>query len=45
MSETREGQVLDMHWDFLEEGTVQVDAHRITEEKDERVFSARLIFA
>ena len=45
MSETREGQVLDMHWDFLEEGILQVDAHRITEEKDERVFSARLIFA
>ena len=44
LSETREGQALDMHWDFLEEGIVQVDAHRITEEKDERVFSARLIF-
>ena len=44
LSETREGQVLDLHWDFLEEGTMQVDAHRKAEEKDERVFSARLIF-
>ena len=44
LSEAREGQTLQLHWDFLEEGTMQVDAHRITEEKDERVFSARLIF-
>ena len=44
LSETREGQVLDLHWDFLEEGTMQVDAHRMTADKDERVFSARLIF-
>ena len=44
LSETREGQVLDLHWDFLEEGTMQVDAHRKAGEKDERVFSARLIF-
>ena len=44
LSEAREGQILDLHWDFLEEGTVQVDAHRKGEEKDERVFSARLIY-
>ena len=44
LSEAREGQVLDLYWDFLEEGTVQVDAHRKGEEKDERVFSARLIY-
>ena len=44
LSESREGQVLDLHWDFLEEGTLQVDAHRRGEEKDERVFSARLTY-
>ena len=44
LSETREGQVLDLHWDFLEEGILQVDAYRNAGEKDERVFSARLIF-
>ena len=44
LSEAREGQVLDLHWDFLEEGTLQVDAHRKGEAKDERVFSARLLY-
>jgi acyl-ACP thioesterase len=44
LSETREGQTLQLHWDFLEEGTVQVDAHRISGENAERVFSARLIY-
>ena len=44
LSETREGQILDLHWDFLEDGILQVDAHRKGEEKDERVFSARLNF-
>ena len=44
LSEAREGQKLDLHWDFLEEGTVQVDAHRESGDKQERVFSARLIF-
>ena len=44
LSEAREGQTLDLHYDFLEEGTLQVDAHRISENKDERVFSARLIY-
>ena len=44
LSESREGQTLDMHWDFLEEGVLQVDAHRNTEEKEERVFSARFLF-
>ena len=44
LSETREGQNLDLHWDFAEEGCLQVDAHRETDGKDERVFSARLLF-
>ena len=44
LSETREGQELTLCWDYLEEGAVQVDAYRAGEEKQERVFSARLLF-
>lgn len=44
LSESREGQILDMSWDFLEEGVLQVDAHRNEGEKAERVFSARFSF-
>lgn len=44
LSEAREGQELDLHWDFIEDGCLQVDAHRKGEEKDERIFSARLLF-
>ena len=44
LSEAREGQELTMQWDFQEDGCLQVDAHRRKEEKDERIFSARLIF-
>ena len=44
LSETREGQLLDLQWDFLEDGVLQVDAHRETDCKDERVFSGRMIF-
>ena len=44
LSEAREGQVLNMCWDFLEEGVLQVDAHRGDGEKAERVFSARFRF-
>ena len=44
MSEAREGQELSMQWGFLEDGALQVDAHRVTGEKDERIFSARLTF-
>ena len=44
LSEAREGQELDLHWDFLEEGCMQVDAHRLSGTKDERVFSARIQF-
>ena len=44
LSESREGQTLDMGGDFLEEGMLQVDAHRNAEEKAERVFSARFLF-
>ena len=44
LSEAREGQELDLRWDFLEEGCFQVDAHRFTNDRDERVFSARILF-
>ena len=44
LSEARGGQELQLHWDFLEENTMQVDAYRSLEDKNERVFSARLIF-
>ncbi len=43
-AESREGQTLDLRWGFLEENLLQVDAHRSADGKDERVFSARLIF-
>ena len=44
LSEAREGQTLDLSWDFLEEGCLQVDAHRKIDDKYERVFSARYLF-
>ena len=44
LSEAREGQELTFRWDVLEEGLLQVDAYRQGTEKEERVFSARLLF-
>ena len=44
LSEAREGQQLDMRWDFPESGCLQVDAFRKQGEKDERIFSARLLY-
>ena len=44
LSEAREGQDLDMHWDFLEDGSLRVDAYRKGETKDERILSAKLLF-
>ena len=44
MSEAREGQALSMQWGFLEDGSLQVDAHRISDEKDQRIFAAKLQF-
>ncbi len=44
LSEAKEGQNLDAHWDFLPDGALQVDIHRPQEDKDERIFSARLLF-
>ncbi len=46
LSETREGQNLDLHWDVFPDGTLQVDAHRAREngEGTERVFAAKVQF-
>ena len=44
LSEAREGQDLDMHWDFLEDGSLRVDAYRKGKTKDERILSAKLLF-
>lgn len=44
LSESWEGQTLDLTWEFPEEGCLQVEAHRNSDGKDERVFSARLQF-
>ena len=44
MSEAREGQDLSLHWGFPEEDCLQLDAHRFLDEKDERIFSARIRF-
>ena len=44
LSEAREGQELELRWDFPEDGCMYMDAHRMQEEQDARVFSARLLF-
>ena len=44
LSEAKEGQHLQVHWDFLEDGSLRVDAYRKGETKDERVLSAKLLF-
>ena len=46
LNEAREGQELQLHWDFPEDRCLQVDAHRPKAEGDgsERVFTARLVF-
>ena len=44
LSEAREGQKLELSWDFPEEGVLQIDAHRNLEGKDERIFAAKILF-
>ena len=44
LNEAREGQQLTLSWDFPEEGTLLVDAHRNTEEKSDRIFAAKILF-
>ena len=44
LSEAREGQELELRWDFPEENCLYMDAHRVNDEQDARVFSARILF-
>ena len=44
LAEAWEGEDLDLRWDLPEEGTIQVDAHRNSAKKTERIFSAKLLF-
>ena len=44
LNEAREGQQLDMAWGFGEDGILHVDAHRASEDKDERIFAAKILF-
>ena len=45
LSEAREGQELNLTWDFLEENCLQMDARRIAEDgKEERIFAAKILF-
>ena len=44
LAEAREGDTLDMHYEVVEEGCIQVDFHRNANQEDHRVFSARLLF-
>ena len=42
LSEAREGQELTLSWECSEDGVLNLDAHRSSNEKTERIFSARL---
>ena len=44
LNEAREGQQLEVSWDFLEEGCLQIDINRNQEEKSDRIFAAKLLF-
>lgn len=44
LSEAKEGQELSVSWDFLDEHTLQVDATRVTDGQDQRVFSAKILY-
>ena len=44
LNEAREGQQLELSWDFPEAGCLMMEAHRNTEDKSDRVFAAKLLF-
>ena len=44
LNEAREGQELSLSWEFAEDGILYVDAHRQNEDKDERIFAAKILF-
>ena len=44
LNEAREGQQLELSWDFPEAGCLMMDAHRHQENKSDRIFAAKLLF-
>ena len=44
LNEAREGQQLELTWDFPEAGCLMMDAHRHQEDKSDRIFAAKLLF-
>ena len=44
LNEARENQELKLAWGFTEDGILHVDANRQTEDKDERIFAAKILF-
>jgi acyl-ACP thioesterase len=44
LSEAREGDTLDMQWDFPEENLLLVDGHRNQEGNSQRIFSAKFLY-
>ena len=44
LNEAREGQQLELSWDFPEAGCLMMDAHRHMEDKSDRIFAAKLLF-
>ena len=44
LNEAREGQKLELAWDFPEEGCLMMDIHRTLEDKTDRIFAAKVLF-
>ena len=44
LNEAREGQKLDLSWEFGEDGSLQVEASRKTDDKTDRVFAAKILY-
>ena len=44
LNEAREGQQLELSWDFPEAGCLMMDANRHQDDKSDRIFAAKLLF-
>ena len=44
LNEALEGQKLELAWDFLEEGCLMMDIHRNSDDKQDRIFTAKILF-
>ena len=44
LNEAREGQELELHWDFPDSGSMVVDITRQGENREDRIFAAKLLF-